>query len=300
MTILNKKKKETGITELAAPKLAEGTEMKTSTTSKIESKVSPKLLISILLIVIAFVVAYFGGYNQYLGILKIKDSTVEENKNLDKLSAQKEYLKSLADDRAELEGRQKLAQQAVPLSDDISDLMNQVIEMAKTTGIELTDLSFSGLGNGEESTDFKKVVLRSTAKGTFSQLVSFVNHIENSRRILVIDSLTYDPAASDVDDVSQKYTLSLNLTGFYYPEIDVKSLTIDQLAKPTDLTDIVIRLRSYRYYSVDDTIVNIGNNENPFQIEPITNNPSNDVTETPVVETKAPVISNDNGGISPN
>ncbi len=302
-------KKPTNITSLnkAGVKSNFVVEAKETKKVKIRDKFSPKLLISLVLFLLFFAIAYFGGYNQYLSITKSQKLISEKNNQLEKLSAQRSYLNKLTGDRGELEEKKKLAIQAVPTTSKISNLMNQIIKIADVSGdLKLESLSFSGLTNGDENENknkFNKIVLQTTASGSFFDIVDFVKNLEQSRRVLVIDSVSYNRSppvgSNESDSVGSGYTISLNISGYYMPEVDVNALDIEQLTKSPKLDDVVIKLRSYKYYAVDDVLINVGDNADPFDSNSRSENPNNLNLEETQLDSK-PSDNNDlGGGISP-
>lgn len=259
------------------------------------SKFSLPLLFSSLLFIATIAAAYWGIYLQCVDIYDSKTKISEKKTELEMVKAQKEFLYGLVKQNNEMEEDLALSIQAVPVNDEIADLMNRLLKMVDLSGdLDLSNLSFSGFSAIDDpESKIKKAVISLSVDGSFRDVMSLVEKLETSRRVVIIDSITYSRASAIEENLTDNYTVVINLSGFYMPEFDVSTLGINELTSIPDVSSIIIKLRSYKDYS-DGTLngvqdLGITDNPNPFTI-----------TKTESDDLKVKDKDNDGTGISAN
>ncbi|MEK7610786.1 MAG: type 4a pilus biogenesis protein PilO [Patescibacteria group bacterium] len=105
---------------------------------------------------------------------------------------------------------------ALPDKENIPELLSQIEKIASESGVSIRALHF-GTGASEpaktgKEKKFATVQLQAEADGSYANLGSFLNNLENASRLIFVDSLRF--SQETIRD-TQRLRVSLSLTSFY-------------------------------------------------------------------------------------
>lgn len=249
------------------------------------------LIITVVASILMVVLIIIPQYHKYVeNTAKVAETKAE----LDKVSLQLEYLQGLSSLQNELEGNLELSRKAIPLNEDIPQLLNQVSIIANNSSMDLLRNDFSGVTannlqvDGTESTDAtkaKSVNVKAQLTGTYSSVISFLQNLESAQRLQSISDLqisefipseTASPstvaAETEIDplltDLSSKtYEVTVTLVGYHMDDPSLDSLPIEDLVAKgdKDFVPIITKLAALTYYELDFTqLETIFGRDDPF------------------------------------
>ena len=201
--------------------------------------------IVIILTVFAFVLP------QYTKFQHIRNSYASKNEMLKKVKANAEYLQGLYGLSVELENNILVARDALPTQDNTPDFLNMLLQIAQNSGVEVKSLSLSGITEPGKKSNVGVVGTSVRIAAPYDSVLQFLLALENSRRIVNIEDLQ----VSIADDGT--YILSLNISGYYLPEVDKKGLGLDVMSKKRPLENIITKLFQMDEYDAGDVKINI-------------------------------------------
>lgn len=257
-------------------------------TNKAKSKVASNIgsIVPLIFVFLFFSVGIVAGYFAYVEYLRIPELNLtrdEKTQELQRVEAHANYLKSLSNLKDQLESNIKISEQAITVSNEIPQLMNQIIQIASQTLSNLESLVFSGSTTQSTGTKTPGTInIQTTINGNYSQVIEFLKSLENARRVVTIKGLKYTsktkgPETGSValsgskfvtnsDLNSQSYDLSLTVAGYFLGDINTENLDAEILAKPQDPTPVVNKLESMTWYDQGSLNLQVGTSD-PFQID---------------------------------
>lgn len=188
---------------------------------------------------------------QYTKFQHIRNSYASKNEMLKKVKANAEYLQGLYGLSVELENNILVARDALPTQDNTPDFLNMLLQIAQNSGVEVKSLSLSGITEPGKKSNVGVVGTSVRIAAPYDSVLQFLLALENSRRIVNIEDLQ----VSIADDGT--YILSLNISGYYLPEVDKKGLGLDVMSKKRPLENIITKLFQMDEYDAGDVKINI-------------------------------------------
>lgn len=230
------------------------------------------------------VVAGYFAYTEYLRIPELKLQIEAKKQELSKVTAYANYLQNLQSLGEKLDNNIKLSEQGITLKHEIPQLMNQMIQIANQTQVELISLIFAG--STTESTGTKTpgtVNIQVNVKGNFSQMLSFLQLIENARRQNTIKGFKYTSsgktggtttsnASVSVNSFIQNsklnenpYDMNITLSGYYLGQVNTKNIDYEIVSRKQSLDSVIGKLESMKWYEATALDLKVGTSD-PFSI----------------------------------
>src|SRR3990167_1991087 len=110
-------------------------------------------LILILCISVSALLGFFVAWPQYLAYQQAQPVLVEKQMKNDQLEAFVKYLQNLSDFQEKLFANMGLARQAIPETEEAPFFLDQIIQIAGVTNVEIDTLTFGGLGGSSAKTN---------------------------------------------------------------------------------------------------------------------------------------------------
>ncbi len=243
----------------------------------------------ILILGIAFLLGFFVIIPQYKAFVANKKTITKLEERSMSVGNHLKYLQKLSDLEGELEENQELSRQAIPNEEDVPFFLNQIINIADISGVDLLNLSFGGISDSSMGKDLKAINARVGVAGTYDEIVTFLQNLENSRKILYADNIgvtiTKDKKVSsksvspdtDEEDISAEivptsdtYKLTLSITSYYMPDPDTNNLTIERITSQPNFDEVIEKIKSMKHYEPAEFDIEVGT-LNPFTQDEETN-----------------------------
>ncbi len=153
--------------------------------------------------------------------------------------------KSIVDENSNLVNKVLLSEELIP------GLLTQVDRIARESGLLVSRLNY-GLGATTESEiagaiSYNYVTINLGAVGSFAQLITFIENVENAARLINIDQFRYSLSTTDFEEV-----LGINFvlqSPYLYIESDaVTDDAIDLNISNQDFLDLINRVKNLKYY----------------------------------------------------
>ncbi|MDQ5981753.1 MAG: hypothetical protein QG570_510 [Patescibacteria group bacterium] len=257
------------------------------------------LIVSFVATVLIIVLLIIPQYNKYVeNTAKVAETAAE----LDKVLAHYDYLKGLSDLQSEIESNTALSQRAIPIEENIPQLLNQVAIITRLSELDLIRNDFSGVTTNNlqdseqesDSTRAKSINIRAQIRGNYANLISFLQNIERSQRLQSVGEIkvtAYDPPETEqeieiiatpqpessdgivtlTEFTNQLYEINITLIGYYMKNPEISELPIEALVAKgsTDFGTLLNDLGQMTYYDLDTSLfeTQLGR-EKPF-IDPL-------------------------------
>lgn len=178
----------------------------------ISTKSKTEALIGVLLVLAAVVVYVFFVNNVSNDLSVAKADLTSKESQLASLETQNDaYRKAEADlDLTDVKRRDIL--KAVPIGLNQDEVIRNLVEIADTHDVELNSLSFSKGSSGAEGVGTLRI--SSSFEGNYSDLIDFLEGLEENARTMQISSVSVQVNTLDVSDV-KRATFSLSMDTFY-------------------------------------------------------------------------------------
>ncbi len=132
-------------------------------------------------------------------------------------------MRGLASAVKEAEGKKELVDEAARLEEDLTrylrrgippgkaemELLDRVREIAGESGAQVTSILPQKELKGREKEGYRKYTIRISFQGSYHTLGDFISKIENSEKMMKIDSLEFSPAKEGTSSLQCDVTLSL-------------------------------------------------------------------------------------------
>jgi Tfp pilus assembly protein PilO len=159
-----------------------------------------------------------------------------------------------------LEENSELVNQVMPAEQNVPGLLDQVNQIADESGMSLTRLSYSisdGANIDVEPTAYNAVLISLGAEGTYAQMVTFMEAIENASRAVNISNYRFTDANASEVDGQYGFTFILNA-----PYLLVQSSAVTDEALGLDLTspdfvNFITKVKGLRYFEKSGDLSNI-------------------------------------------
>jgi len=225
-----------------------------------------------LIALVASVMLYFFVIRPSMTDLPVVRAEVEQKQVLkNQLQTKLATLNKLVDFKNVLEENAELTEAILVEEPMVPELLTQVDAISSESGMEVNRLSYSFTGGRkaaeEETVAYKDVAVSLGSEGAFEQLVAFMATLENSGRMVNIESFRYS-----VDDDGALAT-SFNLTS---PYLAVESNAVTDTPIDLDITspefvEFMAKLKALNIYEprvdasieIVETTIEEGE-ENPF------------------------------------
>jgi len=224
-------------------------------------------LIAVAVAVLSILVLIIPQYGNYQA-LQSEKITVESE--LSTIQAHAGYLQNLYSLRDKLVANIEISEQAIPVSKDrIPLVLDQLLQIAENSRVEVTDQSLSGVIESETPTSPNQIKIQMGVSGDHVNIMNFIKELEQARNLVDINSFEFSYVELDTSDSSidksegDKYAIKMNLTSYYMPEINVSSLTVDDIVNKQNPEDIITKLGQMKYYDPKVIEVEVGKDD-PF------------------------------------
>ena len=261
-----------------------GPEIKKSTNISEYKKAGFALFLIAGAVALVIIVAYplYNNYQTNTTLIEQEKAKITE---LDTRLSQLDKIKRIA---GSIESTGNLTKQAVSVEDEIPVVMAMVQEIAKKSGVKISDFSYAGmesskpqaaatttsgisdpkaqptgsvLNNSQTPTtpvanpkiDYDIFKMQLAVKGKFSDLKQLVLNLENYRRVLDIQSFTYGVQTGDTEVVGDTLLLKVTLAS-YFKDFKTISTNVDLEQYNT----LIKKLESLTYTEIDLSNPNIG------------------------------------------
>ncbi|MBI4975604.1 type 4a pilus biogenesis protein PilO [Candidatus Peregrinibacteria bacterium] len=169
-------------------------------------------LIGILLI-LASILAYVFFVKQFVGqVSLLQDNLSAVDKNITEMEGKiKEYESAETQLDLSSEVQKKEVLKSVPDNLNQDGVIKDLIKISKAHDIKLNSLSF-GKGVGKNSIGVLRI--NASFEGSYSDLISFLEGIEQNARLFVVDSVSVQVSKEEVLNV-EKANFSLSIQAFF-------------------------------------------------------------------------------------
>ena len=193
---------------------------------------------------------------QFLSVPPQRQQVVVYEGDLAAARRKSEKLSGILSEVKTIESNLEVAQQALPVEDDVPTLITQLEQVAKQSGVGVQHLGFgegkSATKEGEEdagpSGRVKTISLTAVVDGSYSALQTFLRNLENTSRVINVTNFRFSPAQKKEEEVSLSITLGLE--AFYLAAAETVSaevpLTLDTTSK--EYIDLVRKVKALRVY----------------------------------------------------
>lgn len=130
----------------------------------------------------------------------------QQKKELQSVSQHLKNINDLVTLQQSLKSSLVLIDAALPSKEEVPNLMIQVQSIATESGITLKAVQFGGIAKVEGSAH-QKITLQTVLEGSFGSLLTLLKSLENSSRIIDVESLNFD-ARKGEDNLSASFGLN--------------------------------------------------------------------------------------------
>ncbi len=225
-------------------------------------KVYITILISFAVVVASVMALIIPQYREFGQINSRKSEMASQ---LKKIKSRADYLQSLYDDRAELEGNIEIATQAIPLSEDeIPFVLDQMIQIARSNNVEIESLSLGGSPSGDTPGKLVPIKMQMSVTGSYQNIIDYMHGIEGARRLVDMNNLNVSGGGED--PFNSNYKITTSLTGYYMQSPSLENLTIEEIINKPRLQDVLDKINELEYYDPQEIDIPIGRID-PFDEE---------------------------------
>jgi Tfp pilus assembly protein PilO len=175
-----------------------------SSTFKIDFVASLKKVFSYALWIVCFALSalsvYFVIYPGYYDYYALNEQLTQVNTEYEKVSAHLSYLNKLKALGPELDENIKIAKEALPIEEEIPYFLDQTIQIAKESALEVQAINFGGLSVATQTSDepvdgvpvvkMKNITVRLGTNGRYDDLIKFAELYEKTRRLVSPRTMT--------------------------------------------------------------------------------------------------------------
>jgi len=203
-----------------------------------------------LIAIIASIIAgIFITYPNYKKMPELKDTLAQKKQLRDTLDAKISKLNRFSDFQSVLDENLKLVNQVLYTEPEVPQILDQVHQIAKNSGMEISKLSYSysgGAGTTQES-DYNAVAVSLGGESSYDQLILFLKDIENAARFVEVSEFRYSGGQNEDDNL---YSSSFSLSS---PYLFVQSTAVTDEPIALDISsdsfiDFINKVKSLRYY----------------------------------------------------
>ena len=224
--------------------------------------------IPLVLLIGTTLLSVFVAYPKYKDLPTKREEFKKQTDLNIALETKLKKLEDLTDFKDVINEDSRLINSAIPSQDDIPLLLTQIQNIAKESGLTITNLTYSST-SGASSKEADKVNVQLSIKGSYSQVKQFFYALEKAARIVDVTTLRFSSSIEGKETdalTSAELEISLGLSSpFYFVESKATTddpITID-IKDPTFLT-FVNKLKQFKIYDTKVDNSNIGK-ENPFK-----------------------------------
>lgn len=200
-------------------------------------------LISVISILIIVLISMFGLKPQYEYYQKLVEMKITALSELSEGQKQYASLKSLEGLRDQLEEASKLAEEALPASQEsIPYSLDEVIKISKLAKVNLETLNLGAVTEAKGA-DPAAVKISIGISGEYSAVLDFVKKIEWWLKIADVTSIQLSSSGKDLDNKA-----SIALQVYFLPDPEIKDLTIEQIAEGPKLEGVLDSLKALTDY----------------------------------------------------
>jgi Tfp pilus assembly protein PilO len=186
----------------------------------------------------------------------IKNELQNKEELNQKLQEKLSNLNKLVDYKSVVDEDSSLMNGVLASESQVPELLTQINMIATESGMEVTRLTYSlGSSNDVEEELYDQVTVSLGARGSFSQLVSFMTSIENAARLIDVTNVRY--GTNDSEDTN---ILELAFT-LKSPYLFVQSSAVTDDSLTLDITDpafvaMINKIRGLKFYRISADDVN--------------------------------------------
>lgn len=205
-------------------------------------------LVSVLLIIL---ILFFVLYPSYKSLPDLQGEVGRQTSLQNNLQSKLNNLNRLVDFENVVSENSDLVNKVLVSEELVPGLLTQVDKIARESGLTVTRLNY-GLGatlTDESAGDinYKYVTVNLGVSGTFDQLVTFLNNLENAARIINVDQMRYSISKTEEETV-----LGINFV-LVSPYIYVESTAVTDEPIDLDISDdkfvnLINKIKSMKYY----------------------------------------------------
>jgi len=213
-------------------------------------------------IIIALAIFLLVGFKSFGSLAPLKESIAASQARLTGLEERRRNLEIISGMSGILDENIALVVSAVPEKDEVSGLLSQIQQIAGEAGVTLKSLQYTGSSKGYKSEETpinsreeNGLFVQVSVDGSYSQLVKFLELLENARRIVNFESLRL--SAVSKEDLT-RLNGSLSATGYYLEQKAAREVSGNEKIidfRSGDFNKILEELRSYKRYETKSLLV---------------------------------------------
>lgn len=205
-------------------------------------------------------IVIFGlGVFQILSLPSRQREISRAENNLLVLKQKSERLSEILSEIKTLESNLEVAQIALPASDDVPNLIMQLEQIAKQSGMMVQHLGFGegkaattpkeeGVEEVKEVSGIKEISLTAVVNGSYGALQTFLRNLESASRIVNVTNFRFSQGQKEGEEGGLSVTLGME--AFYLPAVDKVSidtpLTLDTTSK--EYIELIREVKALRVY----------------------------------------------------
>lgn len=216
-------------------------------------------LVPIICVVISIVAGVFVLMPSYQSIPALS-AELDENKRLEKTLQNKlNNLNRLLEFKGVVEENSDLVSRVLVSEELVPGLLTQIDKITRESGMSISNLNY-GLGSSKKAdgsdVEFNTVTVNLGATGSFAQLKSFMENVENAARIITVDNFRYANNKRDEGNM-----LSVNfvlISPYLYVESDaVTDEPVDLDISDQDFQTLINKIKGLKYYDPYEIDANV-------------------------------------------
>lgn len=175
--------------------------------------------------------------------------------NLLVLKQKGERLAGVLSEIKTLESSLEAVQTALPVSDDVPDLVMQLEEIARQSGMTVQHLGFGegSLATVPREEGVERISLTAVVSGSYGSLQTFLRNLENTSRLVNVTNFRFSPGQKEEGE--EGLSVTLGLEAFYLPAAEKISLetplTLDTTSE--EYIGLIRKVKALRVYKSEVT-----------------------------------------------
>jgi Tfp pilus assembly protein PilO len=203
-------------------------------------------IISFGLSAVLFLVIIYPGIKQ----VPLAQAELGQQKLLrDLLSEKNAKLHRFVDFKTVLEENSMLVSQVVPDEQNVPGLLDQLNRIAVESGLSLTKLSYSVADStirDESATAYNAVLVSLGAEGTYNQMVSFMEAVENASRAVNVANYRFSETSDDTNRISITFILTAPYLSVQSSAVTDEAINLD--ITTSEFTNFINKIKGFRYF----------------------------------------------------
>ena len=166
------------------------------------------------------------------------------------LNQKLENLNRLVDFKSIVDENSALVDRVLRTEDNVPQLLNQIDEITKNSGLLINKLSYSIGDSSREGTEggTKAIFVSLGSEGTYGQMVAFLQSTENAARFIQVNKVRYSDATSQDDSGIYNMSFSISSPYLFVTSEAVTDEPVDLDIASQEFVDVINRIKNLKFY----------------------------------------------------